>query len=355
MGSYNPAIPCCCNKGGQNLCCLAVTLEQSCETAIIDEENCTAASGPVQTLTYFKQIKTCASSYEECNCEILSTPENTGGFGQEGGVGGFGQLPPGTRVVDCFATYYSDIKCDSPEAAEACTGGDTVCTKYKCGPCQPVKDGCVIVSPGTPCPSIPDCPPDPCCEPPPTQLCCCRVIDGGCIVSANCTPCTEETSSGTGASGEICTFVSDCEGCNLDTGFHITTLCCPSCYYLDTDGDNVVDVYRNECVYYGTDPQLTTCCNDCRTYDPVTGDITCESEACILPCGSGVSPPTMCPCPMAPTGYKCYALSAQTTFKYGTVNNSAEGNFMSGMIYDPATKTYKQNRLFLFGYGYDKL
>lgn len=356
MGSYNPAIPCCCEGQDLHICCLAVTLEKSCETSIIDEENCVANGGPVQKVTYHKLLRTCASSYEECNCGLLSTPQDTGGFGNEGGLGGFGQLPPDTTIVDCAATYYSDIKCGSPEAEEVCSGGETICTKYRCGPCAPVKDGCVIVGPGESCPPIPNCEPDPCCEPPPVQLCCCRIINGGCIVAATCVTCTEETTSGTGAGGEICTFVSDCESCNADSGFYITTVCCPSCYYVDFDGDGIGQV-ENFCTLgppYPYDPLLTTCCIDCTTFDPNTGEKNCRGEACIHPCGSGVTPPDMCPCPLAPTGYTCYQ-SGITTFRYGTVNNSAEGNFMSGMVYDPATKTYKQNKLFLFGYGYDKL
>lgn len=343
MGSYNPAIPCCCD--GQNLCCLSLTFEQLCQTTNIDVQNCTTIDGPIEVVTYSKEFRTCVTSEEECNCELLSNPQD---------IDGFGQIPPGGTVVDCSATYYPNIRCDSLEAEEACAGGDTVCINYKCGPCGPVRDGCVTVDSGTPCPPIPNCGRDPCCDTPPTQLCCRRVISGACIVSANCEVCTEETSSGTGVNGEISIFVPNCEGCNLDTGFLITTLCCSTCSYVDTDVDGFFETLKNACVESGQQPDLTTCCSDCSTVDPVTGDIDCLFAACLFPCAAGVSPPNICACPIAPTGYECF-LFTQPTFRYGTASNSAEGNFMSGMIYDPVTKTYRQNRLFLFGYGYDKL
>jgi len=337
MGSYNPAIPCCCNEdstAGSKLCCLSVTLQRECRTAIMNEADCTSVPGPVQIIEYTKKYRAGARSEEECTCALWQP-----GFGEtvNDGDDDFDILD---RLVECSAAFYPEIPCSSggfggnqcvpsdEDAEKACSGGDTICTNWACAPCGPVKDGCTL---GGPCTGVPQCEPQPCCEPPPVQLCCCRVIEDGCIANAFCQVCEEETSEGSGDNFNICSFSDSCEDCTLDQNVLIVSPCDSSC---DPDGPPV------------------SCCKDCQTYD-VNGEPACTTVKCVTPppCNPQPNLP-LCPCDPP---YVVPGACLQITPRYGTIYNSAENNLMSGMIYDPATKTYKQNRLFLFGYGYDKL
>jgi len=348
MGSYNPAIPCCCNEedsASLKLCCLSVTLQRECRTAIIDEGECTSLPGPPQIIEYTKNYRAGAVSEEECTCALWQ-PGAFETINQDGTEFGIED-----RLISCEATFYPEIPCSSggfggnqcvltPEdedAQKACSGGDTICTNWVCAPCGPVRDGCTL---NGPCTGIPYCEPKPCCEPPPVRLCCCRVIEDGCITNASCTVCEEETSEGSGDTWNICSFIGNCEQCDLDQNVLIVSPCDRSCAppHLDTD-------------------PAVTCCRDCVTYyqDPSTGEIleACAIAKCITPppCNPVPNLP-LCSCdPPRVEPSDCL----QITPRYGTIYNSAENNLMSGMIYDPKTNTYKQNRLFLFGYGYDKL
>ena len=344
MSSYNPTIPCCCDSNQNNnqqqsrLCCLSVTLERTCQTAIIDEENCTASPGAPQIIEYTKKYRAGARSEEECTCALWqpgafdTINQDDGGFNIE------------DRLISCEATFYPEIPCSSggfggnqcvltPEdedAQKACSGGDTICTNWVCAPCGPVRGGCTS---NGPCTGVPHCEPRPCCEPPPVQLCCCRVIEDGCLTSASCTVCEEETSEGGNGSFNICSFSNNCDECTLEQSIYVTTACDPSC---DPSGPPI------------------SCCHECVTTDPEQGYNTCTQAQCITPPPCNPWPPEpLCPC--APPRVEPGDCLQITSFRYGTIYNSADNNPMSGMIYDPETNTYKPNRIFLFGYGYDKL
>ncbi len=349
MGSYNPAIPCCCNEdstAGSKLCCLSVTLQRECQTAIISEADCTSVPGPVQIIEYTKKYRAGARSEEECTCALWQP-----GFGETTNQDDI-DLDIQDRLIECSATFYPEIPCSSggfggnqcvpsdEDAEKACSGGDTICTNWACAPCGPVRDGCTS---GGACTGVPDCEPKPCCEPPPVQLCCCRVIEDGCLTNAFCQVCEEETSEVNGNIINICSFSNNCEECTLDQNVLIVSPCDPSCAPPPKD----------------TDPTVACCVNCKSSYQDANGNVipTCTTARCVGPPPCSSVPPwpdlPLCPCDPPYVNGICFQITS--TPRYGTIYNSAETNLMSGMIYDPATKTYKQNRLFLFGYGYDKL
>jgi|694.fasta_scaffold00026_66 hypothetical protein len=343
MGVFNPAIVCCCDQG-LNLCCLSVTLSKVCPTSEEDPENCGMVPGDPQTVTWSQKFRYCVAKEEDCNCQILVQGTTPQPDGATPGPGGFVEQD----VIDCQASYFADVKCDSPEAEEACSGGQGICPNWICGPCEPIISGCVISEDGT-CPPVPQCEPKDCCTPPPIELCCCRTIVNGCITSASCEPCPAVPTSGNGQNGTVCGPVSNCDECDAELSVGITTLCCSSCYYSDSaaygdpnPGDGIPEGWAASCP-----PGITTCCNDC-----LSG--TCEGYACMPPCSQG-PPANICPCPLAPTSPGCTAFQAQQRSTYGNMENSAEGNYLKGLIYDPSTGTYRQNTLLFFGYGYNQL
>jgi len=323
MASYNPSLSCCCDTSPKNICCLSATLQRTCTTSEIDSVNCTTVPGEPQTISYSRKYKYCNVASEElCSCDYLI--ELSGEFG------GFeGQ----TSVVTCEATYYPDVDCESEEGQEICSGNSQrICPGYICGPCGPVGNGCTAVDLETPCPNPPNCTPQPCCTPPPPTLCCCRTIDlaGSCISSASCGPCPENPTPGT-----ICGAVSTCDECTITP---------------PPPGGPGIGVVSN------CPPTPAPC--EC-------GPPGCVGAACVKPCGEegGGGGPPICSCDGGSTtlsiqcggGLVIPSWIKETRDNYGDVINYPQGNFMSGLTYDPVTNTYTQNRLFLFGYGYHKL
>lgn len=320
--SFNPATSCCC---GTTLCCLAVKVAHTCQKAKAD--GCGSSPDGTQTLEYWKYLKFCVNSEDECSCALIDNP----GSGND----------PTETVIECHSTFRPDKKCENnvPPTGVCEEPAPKICPVWGCSPCGPIQLGCVLTPPDQDCPPVPDCPIDPCCNP--TQkLCCCREIVSGCVTGAQCTTCTGPSSTGTGTNGTVCTEVQNCTGCTPDLGVYITTMCCATCNYVDIDGDGAWDVFFQDCQNMPT----LVCCADCQTPG-------CTGAACIPPCSGGQPPPNLCPCPISPSVTPCSGFTSN--YRYGTSQNSAENRYTTGYISDG--NAYKLNTLFLFGYGYDHL
>lgn len=382
MASYNPATPCCCGAQGEGrLCCISVTVALECPTLIVnsDPEDCGTLEGPVEYLTASAKFRYCVNSLQECNCDLLDRPPSGGGGGFGGGQtqNSFEQFTNGLDydLIECNAIFHPDKSCtytgpeveqdpdnpqdpddpDNPEdpdnPSNPCKEGGKLCPKYICGPCGPLESGCTFVEGDTPCPSFPNCELKPCCEDGPPQLCCCTAILNSCVTSAFCQECPEVLTSGTGAAGIVCTPVTSCAGCDTtDSNFSIlvTTLCCSSCGLLGSTWVNKCEYQPGQPLDYSQFP----CCHVCALQDQPGA---CDRSKCIKLCTDGpVSGAPLCPCPLGPVTLGGCFQQAQSS-PYGTIENSAEGNYLKGLIYDPITGTYIQNTLLFFGYGMDQL
>jgi hypothetical protein len=179
--------------------------------------------------------------------------------------------------------FFEDVNCDGqnipqndPELpADFCVvpSKKKLCPHWTCNCCGPTVACCTVEEFDTPCSSNepPNCPLEDCCEPPTPINCCCITIIDDCTESRNCVLTYGERCSDlnviTEESQTYCIQVPDCDYCNppLDCNIGITFTCqVPPCPLSPT----------YEC--YPTQ----NCCDECRGYDPVTGDCIEFVEIC---------------------------------------------------------------------------
>jgi len=393
MGSYNTAIPCCCIGEEEHSCCCSYTVQHTCSNMERGPLCPTEIAENDENISVTRVQCRPVSSEEECSCEdngVCMSSNTSGGFG-----GGGPPVYQNETLVSCSAVFKEGVRCQNGGWFGGCAGfppdqlpehcgpgpceglNQKICKKFTCGYCGPIPDGCSAIDVNEDCPPPPNCEPDPCCIPPPPTYCCCLEMDevGGtnCFLSAFCYPkpegqeeCPKFMGGGTGFA---CGEVSDCTSCPIEgpcCAQLVATGCCCSCAVdcsgrCEPKGCQGVCHANNICctgLPPGTPPR---CCCVCRCPPSTPGSCS--------PCGlcgvcrglvfAGLCGPANCGTQPLTGGENANPPQAvqgdEAAGKYGIAANSANSNIMSGMILDPVTKTYKQNKLFLFGYNYDKL
>lgn len=331
---FNEAVPCCCNETA--VCCRQVTFQRFCATSTLDEANCTFVTGEPDTASFTVNLISCVAQESDCNCDGFYGDTYGGGYIQ----------------TACTATYFANVKCQNgqpPVGADFCgPSEEPPCQRWACAPCGPRPDGCASGTPGG-CPPVPDCPLQPCCEPPPPDMCCYYETSGNCLAPLGCLPCDQDFGPTV-----IQTHTQDCAECGQQA-LLLATTCCSSCGW-----DPITNLYEyNHCNPQDSPdrPDLwgKPCCNgpgplpDGCANGQSSIPQTCTAYGCFGLCPS-VNPP-LCPCGnitvIGPCGNLTFAPS------YSTFERSSEGRLETGIFNDGTG--FKLDTLFLFGYGYNHL
>ena len=319
--SFPGPITCCCDNNLYR-CCVSGDVKYTCPREV-DLGACQVGPGEPDSITINQNRVVCVESEDKCN-------EQCDG------------------VSNCVAVFYGDEPCegDVPPPGSYCEPQSEPCTKFKCGPCGPIADGCTLVCP----PTIPTCTPQACCQPPPPPvLCCCWTIVDNCVTDRTCLPCPDNIPAGT-----TCYVVDTCDECFFPPNgpcILLTTSCCPTsggwnpcCSVPDasccTDG----------CGFCAQLPPPGTCCKNCRSTPNPDGTASCAQSRCYCPCGDFVPfQLPLCPCDVGPPE-SCgpFGPFAQEG-RPNSFDAFAEGRLTSGFI--SVDSSYSLNTLFLFGYG----
>jgi hypothetical protein len=311
MSFPNP-VTCCCDKNLYR-CCVSGDVKYACPREV-DLGNCQVGPGEPDSITINQNRVICVESEDKCD-------EQCDG------------------VSNCTAVFYGDALCegDVPPPGSYCEPQSEPCTKFKCGPCGPIADGCTMACP----PTIPTCTPQDCCEPPPPPvLCCCWTIVDNCVTDRTCLPCPDNIPAGT-----HCYVVDTCDECFFPPGgpcILLTTTCCTSGNPDCCDNEPGCDPSPGGCCVSGCSC-VDLCCCDCATPG-------CAFERCYCDCDDFVPPqPPLCPCTEGPSR-NCgpFGPFAQEGKPNG-FDTFAEGRLTSGFI--SVDSAYSLNTLFLFGYG----
>lgn len=330
--------PCCCQENRP--CCVTIVREAAQCTCLEKGPECPDSvlcePQPPRPVILDRFVR-CVGSADECDR-----------LAQE-----YCQQNPNT--ISCSGTYYQQLTCDQIADAECDPIPFKVCQRYECGWCEPIVTGCYVDYTDNPCPGPPTCTPDPCCDPEPPTICCCRDENG---VRSVVAPCPDPIPPN-------CFQIqdqADCQNCGeYYTPLPCTSICCcttPNCVVLwdltpqppnhcasgfpTPKAGCIVD--PNNCT--GAQLVLNYCCCSCFPCEYCSADIA-QLNACLADMTAAGH---NCLCPVEVTSLcNCNPASPLT----GPSESAAPppvNSLESGVVLDSNNKP-TINNLFLLGYG----